>query len=309
MPRSLMPALAVLAAGAATLPPMIFDADGLAADERVDFAGASPLGLTYRLLRDVEAQAIRRSDAVITRSTAAGAILHARAGAPVGRDRFHVVTNGRDADLFAPGDAATRAASRAGLGFAEQTPLVVYAGSIGPQYRFDLLAGFMRQVTERRPDARLLVLSHDAARARAELARWDPLLAAHALVRAAAFDEVPALLAAADCGIAFRAESFSTVAVAPVKLSEYLLCGVPVIGTRTIGDTAAAVAAGVLLDPLADPSAGAAWFVQTVLPRREALRQAARQVGLDNFSLARSVADYRRALDHVADRPRTLRLS
>ena len=39
MPRSLMPALATLAAGGAKLAPILFDADGLAADERVEFGG------------------------------------------------------------------------------------------------------------------------------------------------------------------------------------------------------------------------------------------------------------------------------
>lgn len=306
MPRSLMPALAVLAAGGPALRPMIFDADGLAADERVEFAGQSPLGASYRLLRDIEAQAVRRADAVITRSAAAADVLLARAGPPVARDRFHVVTNGRDAGVFTPGDAVSRAATRDTLGIARNAPLVVYAGSIGPQYRFDLLAGFMREARRRLPDTQLLVLSRDVEQARRELARWDADLARLALIRSAAFDAVPALVAAADLGVAFRADSFSTAAVAPVKLSEYLLCGVPVIGTRTIGDTAAALDAGVLFDPGQDPAAGAAWFQDAVLPRRAALRDAARQVGCANFSLTRSVDDYRSALGHVADRPRAI---
>jgi hypothetical protein len=107
---------------------------------------------------------------------------------------------------------------------------------------------------------------------------------------------VPRYLAAADIGAAFRTATFSTRAVAPVKLSECLLCGVPVVGTSSIGDTAAAVEAGVFFPDDAGVEAAAQWAVTQVLPQRESFRVRARQVGLDRFSLARSVADYRAAI-------------
>ena len=51
MPRSLMPALAVLAMGSHRGLKLVFDADGFAADERVDFGGLSPKSATYWILR------------------------------------------------------------------------------------------------------------------------------------------------------------------------------------------------------------------------------------------------------------------
>jgi glycosyltransferase involved in cell wall biosynthesis len=107
---------------------------------------------------------------------------------------------------------------------------------------------------------------------------------------------VPCYLAAADIGAAFRTASFSTRAVAPVKLSECLLCGVPVVGTASIGDTQAAVEAGVFFSDDASMAAAADWAVNSVLPQREAFRDRARQVGLARFSLSRSVADYQAAI-------------
>ncbi|MGE5064161.1 MAG: hypothetical protein ACM3IG_08850, partial [Myxococcales bacterium] len=50
MPRSILPALAVLAGGGRRLRPMLYDADGLEADERVDFRGLSRGNPVYRLL-------------------------------------------------------------------------------------------------------------------------------------------------------------------------------------------------------------------------------------------------------------------
>jgi glycosyltransferase involved in cell wall biosynthesis len=116
----------------------------------------------------------------------------------------------------------------------------------------------------------------------------------------AAPNEVPRYLAAADVGAAFRTPTFSTRGVAPVKLSEYLLCGVPVVGTAGIGDTAAAQEAGMFFDDRQGMAAAAEWVLGTVLPVREEVRRTARRVGVNRFSLRRSVEDYLAAINGLA---------
>ena len=49
--------------------------------------------------------------------------------------------------------------------------------------------------------------------------------------------EVPFYLNAGDVAFALRQPSFSMQGVAPIKLGEYLLCGLPVIASKGIGDT------------------------------------------------------------------------
>lgn len=293
MPRSLMPALAVIRAGGPKLRPMIFDADGLAADERVEVSGLSPSSATYRLLRDVEAQAVRLSGSVIVRSAAAAQVLWHRAGPPVTADRFHVVANGRDAGLYGPLDPEQRRIVRAELGVAPEAPLLVYAGSIGPQYRFDRVVAFSAEVAKARPDARLLVLTGSPDEARAAL---SGLTQSTPIVMKVPPESVARYLAASDLGLAFRSASFAMQGVAPVKLSEYLLCGLPVVGTAGIGDTAPAEEAGVFLDSDADSTAAAQWLLEKVLPARDEYRARSRDVGLRHFSLERSVADYAHAI-------------
>ncbi|MEO8548138.1 MAG: glycosyltransferase [Sphingomicrobium sp.] len=297
MPRSLIPVLAVLAAGPARLPPILFDADGLAADEKVEFAGLNPRGPAYRVLRWIERAAICRSAQVLVRTEVAADILAARAG--VERDRFTIVANGRDPELFHPADPAQRAATRAELGIAPDAPLLVYAGSVGPQYRFDLIAQTALAVRARRPDARLLILTGEPDAARSAL---GVKALGMTIIRKAASAEVPASLAAADAGLAFRATSFSTQAIAPIKLGEYLLCGLPVIGTAAVGDAAVAVKEGVFLDEAVGPDRAAIWLSETVLADRTGLAQRARTVGLERFSLARSVQDYLTALTAACGR-------
>ena len=292
MPRSLMPALAVLAAGGRKLGPLLFDADGLAADERVDVAGLSPTGATYRMLRDIEAQMVRVSTAILTRTQRAAEILHHRAGPPVSLASFHVVANGRDEGVFHPFEERARAETRRRLGVAEGSPLLAYAGSVGPQYRLESMKSLLGEVRRLRPDARLLLMTGSPELAAEAMADQSSA----AIVIRAEPSEVPRYLAAADVGLAYRSTSFSMQAVAPVKLSEYLLCGLPVIGTGAIGDTSAVIGEGLFFDDEAGSAAAAGWLVDEVLPRREAYRARARAAGQAQFSLRRSVDDYARAL-------------
>ena len=290
MPRSLMPAIAVLAAGADDLPPIIFDADGLAADERVEVGGLSATSLTYRMLRDVEAQIVRRSTKVITRTQASAEILFHRAGPPVAPSRFAVVSNGRDDRHFHPEDAEGRAVVRSRLNLDQSAPLLVYAGSVGPQYRLDAVKSLFAEILRLRADSRLLFLTGQPELAARELEQ------PRALVMRVPPDEVPAYLAAGDAGLAYRTTGFAMQGVAPIKLSEYLLCGTPVVGTAGVGNTAAAISEGVFLDDQTGSAAAAKWVVDQVLPKREEFRAKARSIGVEHYSLASTVEEYRRAI-------------
>jgi glycosyltransferase involved in cell wall biosynthesis len=55
--------------------------------------------------------------------------------------------------------------------------------------------------------------------------------------------EVSGYLSASDVGIAFYKPTFSRLATSPVKVSEYLACGLPVIVNAGVGDSDTFVAA------------------------------------------------------------------
>ena len=301
MARSTLPALATMLALRDSQCRMVFDADGLPLDERVDFAGQSPSGLAHRLLRDVEAQAVRRADVVLTRSSKAVEILQARAGAGTSVEKFHVVTNGRNAECFKPANTTESAQVRRNLGLTMDTPLIVYAGSMGPQYCMDEMLRLFALVHDRRPDAHLLVLTGSPEAVRPALDR-KPQLNGCVTTLTVPAQVVPQYLGCADLGLALRQPSFSMQAVAPIKLGEYLLCGLPVVATAGIGDTEAISAdAGMLLQRMDDSElkAAADWFIDSVLPQRENYRASSRAVGLNRFSLEVSAVSYQKALQHL----------
>lgn len=297
-PRSLIPAaMALLACRLAPHLRLVFDADGLMADERVDFAGLSPSSPLYRLLRDAEAEATRKASAVIVRTSRARAILAARAGAGTSEDKIFVVPNGKDAALFAPRDADSCREARAARGIDSSAPWLVYVGSLGPQYFPEAMLRLAAEVQQRSSSARLTLFTRHQAAA-SELLRGAGVRGVD--VDALSPERVPQVLAAADLGIALRATTFSQAAVSPIKVAEYLLCGTPVVASPA-GDLAVQLAdcAGALLlaRPGEEELRGAArWFTDDVLPNRDARRSVSRARALQLFSLETCVQGYAAAL-------------
>lgn len=304
MARSTLPALSSLLALRTGSQHLIFDADGLPLDERVDFAGQSPSGLVYRLLRDVEAQAVRKADVILTRSQKAIGILYARAGAGTLYDKFFVVGNGRDSTLFSPGLQLERQRIRKRLGIGVEAPLVVYAGSLGPQYCPAAMLELFRMIRKTKPDSHFLVLTGSTNVMNKILASETDLKSSLTVMRLEAW-EVPTYISAADLGLSFRESAFSMQAVSPIKIGEYLLCGVPVVANVGIGDSHfIGNQAGFLIDNCNSKTLAAVskWFVNEVLPRRNDFRLKSRSVGLAHFSLDSCVNVYREALMRIRDK-------
>lgn len=303
MPRSTLPVFSCMRALRGKRLPMVFDADGLPLDERVDFSGMQPTGLAYRFLRDIEAQGVRRADVVLTRTRRAADILLARAGAGTPLERFHQVGNGRDASRFTLLDAGNRSRVRHRLGIESDAPLLVYAGSLGEQYCLPEMLELFLNILRCRPHARFLILTGSPEIAVAETDKHAELKG-KVIVRSVSPDEVPSFLASADLGLGLRETSFSMQGVAPIKLGEYLLCGVPVVATTGIGDTDNITGdIGCLVEDHDRETLEhcATWFVERVLADREGFRARARELGVAQYSLRASVDSYRRALTAAID--------
>ena len=278
----------------------IYDADGLSADERVEFGGWPQGGLRYRIFRRLERASIRRAAVTLVRTQRAVDILTERAG--ISPERFVVVANGKDADVFNVGDESSRLGTREALGVPAAAPLLVHVGSAGPQYEPGFTMDVFRAVHRDHPDARLLLLtatiSHDRFRAMAADLPDDALA-----IQQAAPDDVPALLAAADVGLAFRTPTLSQQAVAPIKVAEYLLCGLPVAYSCGVGDLDEQLhpPVGFAVDGATPDDARkvADWVSGQVLAERDELRTTARALGVERFSLDVGAAAYRRAFNRA----------
>jgi hypothetical protein len=302
--RSTLPAFAsILALRRFPTVQMIFDADGLPHDERVDFSGWSPNGGAYRLLRDLEALAIRRASAVLTRSRKAVEILLARAGAGTTRDKFLVVSNGRDENLFRPVSINDRNAVRSELGITSSAPLIVFVGSsIEGKYCGREMLQFFRIIQRRSANARMLLLMGSPPELDKLLVDFEDIRSSCIAMRVSPTD-VAYYLSAADLGLAFIRPSFSMQAAAAIKVGEYLLCGLPTLTTRAIGDTDEILSDGIghAMNELSlqDMEVAAEWFFNIAVPDMDGFRARCRQAGVVNFGLHSAVAKYESVIGGV----------
>lgn len=283
--RSLVPAAACLTVG---LPRrrFVFDADGLAADEKAEHMGWGETHPRYRAARLLESVALRRACVTATRTQRARETLLER-----GAGQVVVAPNGSDPNRFRLLDERTRREKRLARGLSDADVMVIYAGSIGAQYRPDLMREFVEQLRRvRRGRVAFRVLSGNAEAARRVFVGVDDMT-----IASVAPSQVAEELALADLAIALREPRFSQRAVSPVKLGEYLLCGLPVVLNAGVGDLDQLVGAneGMFVESL---------DIQGVRRAAESLdlerfdRAHVRQVGLERFSLSVATAGYGRAV-------------
>lgn len=229
MPRSTFPAMIVNQIKNKDFQ-IIFDADGLPIEERIDFAGLKKESFQYKLMKSAETKMLKSADAVITRSQKAIDIHTAHIGESY-RSKFSVVFNGRDKNRFAY-QPHLREEPRQELGLKDEL-LLVYAGSLGPQYCLTEMLEILKEYAETR-EAKFLILTGNTEFAEQNI----PLeLKPHVILKSVPAEKVSFYLNGGDVAFGLRKPTFSMQGVAPIKLGEYLLCGLPVIASKGIGDT------------------------------------------------------------------------
>jgi len=229
MPRSTFPAMMVNQIKNRNFK-VIFDADGLPIEERIDFAGLKKDSFQYKLMKSAETKMLKNADAVITRSDKAIDV-HINNIGEDNRHKFSVVFNGRDKDIFELNNDS-RLDARKELRL-ENEFLFVYAGSLGPQYCFPEMLEIFK-IYSQKNKSKFLILTGNTEFAEQNIPKD---LQSNIILKSVKSDEVPFYLNAADSAFALRKPTFSMQGVAPIKLGEYLLCGLPVIASKGIGDT------------------------------------------------------------------------
>jgi len=230
MPRSTFPALMLNLIKLNDIR-LIFDADGLPLEERVDFAGLSPKSKQYRWLKKQEKRMLEKADAVITRSKKSIDI-HLHTIGNQYHAKFFVVHNGKNPDFFQR-DEYARIQKRKEFNLDKTEKVFIYCGSLGPQYGWNEMLEIFRGYAIHHP-ARWFIITGDRDYA---LTRVPEDMKDKIFVQSVPFMMVPPYLNMADVAFAIRKPSFSMQGVSPIKLGEYLLMGIPTIASKDIGDT------------------------------------------------------------------------
>ncbi|MCS5704704.1 hypothetical protein NZK27_00720 [Synechococcus sp. FGCU-3] len=239
----------------------------------------------------MEAQLVRISKCVIVRTPKASKILIARGGPGVLEANFHVLPNGRDTSVFRPLDVAQRDSIRSQLGINSTTHLLIYAGSVGPQYCLRETLAIFERFENSYGSAHLIILTFSCKEAEDIVKGWGGNRECITILSASA-DRAPLIIGAADVGLALRSSAFSMQAVSPVKIGEYLLCGLPVITSNI--DGVSALSQSSVVHVLQDTSVSTldhsvAWLHSICCRNRGSVQAEARSLGIEHFSLEKSL--------------------
>jgi len=220
---------------------MIFDLRGLMADEYVDANHWRKGGIRYRITKRMERRALAGADGIVTLTERVWPEIKSW---DVLRERdvvHEVVPCCVDLDLFRF-DPAARERRREELGI-QRRLVLVYSGSIGGWYLTDQMADFFAALLRMRSDAHFLWLTQGPAQMIDNLMSERGVTAAQYTILSAAPSDVWSYLSAGDAGIAFYKPAFSRMATSPVKIAEYLACGLPLVINAGIGDSDAVITA------------------------------------------------------------------
>ncbi len=205
---------------------LFVDADGPLSQEYVDAGAWKEGSLGHRITAWGERRAIELADVVaVLTEHRKDEISPWLFGTPV-----HVLPCAVDANRFRP-TPERRDAIRAELGLTGT--VLVYAGKPGGWYDTEEMVAFLSAAKDVFPSLTLLVLTREDDSAFSALCRGAgiPLV-----TRAVPLEEMPAYLSAADAGLCFLRPFPSKLSCSPIKLGEYLACGLPVVSTSGCGD-------------------------------------------------------------------------
>lgn len=196
--------------------------------------------LVYRWLKRKEGGLVRDADKVVCLTQRAAGILSRwyladRADA---LRHFQVIPCCADFSLFDPAQVsdAQRAAARRRADIPDGVFVLLYLGSLGPDYLLPEMVSLFRALLEVRPESIFLFVANNGhALVEREFTRQGVDIERFRLVNADR-REVPHYVALADSAVIFIRSIESKAGCSPTKLAELFACNVPVIANAGVGD-------------------------------------------------------------------------
>jgi hypothetical protein len=113
---------------------------------------------------------------------------------------------------------------------------MIYSGSLGGNYRTDLVLKCFKYLLEQRPDAYFLFITHSSPELLEREVNNSGIARDRFRQVKAAYAEVGHYLMAGDVGMVMYNRGFSVIGRSPTKLGEYWACGLKAISAKGIGD-------------------------------------------------------------------------
>lgn len=204
-------------------------------------------------------------------------------------------------DVFKPYDAEIRKAKRREYNIPEDSTVMLYSGSVGANYRTDLVLRFFIELKKKRPNAHLVFLSHSdhsIIKGEIEKSGVDPK---DCRIKSVRYHEVSANLMVGDIGLIMYNLGFSVIGRSPTKLGEYWASGLTCLSAKKIGDLEPIIVkypnSGVLINNLEDQKEFERGIEEILnLPRD---RNKLMEYSLDYFALKKGCKGYQTVYNNL----------
>lgn len=216
-------------------------------------------GLRYWYIRYVEKKEFRKSD----RLSCVSENLKGYIGAQVGRREISVIPSCFDQKKFFF-DSEARKQIRARYRLTDDCNLICYSGGLALWQRVGDIISLFEKLAHTDLQYRFLFVTKETKKLQELLGRTT-LSTDSYHIESCAQDEVYRYLSAADAGIIMRDDTVVNNVASPIKIGEYLGCGLPLILTKGIGDFSELIPQadiGLLLDESGDLAMQVISFMQ-----------------------------------------------
>ena len=149
---------------------------------------------------------------------------------------IYVIPTCVDFTIFKPFDINVKNSVRSKLNISDESIVLVYSGSMGGNYRTDVVFGIFKTLIRIKVDAILLLITlADSDYIKNEIIKYDVPEEKVKIVKSS-FLDVYKYLMVGDIGLIFYDNSFSAIGRSPTKLGEYWASGIPFISSEKTGD-------------------------------------------------------------------------
>jgi glycosyltransferase involved in cell wall biosynthesis len=198
----------------------------------------SPYKFVYRAFKLREPRYFAAADHVVTLTKRAAHILQDWYPSPEKEAHYTVIPCCADFDHFDTRkvDRARIDTLRASLGFDRDDPVLLYLGSIGPDYLVEEMMQLFREMVALRSNARFLFVSNNGQERIEAVRRTMGIPETSVRFVTSSRDDVPAYLALSTLSVFFYRADLSRAGCSPTKLAELMAANIPVIGNTGVGD-------------------------------------------------------------------------
>jgi len=199
-----------------------------------------PFKFVYRYLKKIEGPLILEADKVVCLTQSARTILSGcyLSDSPGSDDHFQIIPCCADFQHFDLSNVSQTDTDnvRSNTGIAADDFVLLYLGSLGPDYLLKHMITLFRQLLAVQPKSRFLFVSNNGSELVDAECAAQGISHESILFLSANRKDIPTFLSVADMSVVFIRGDLSKAGCSPTKLAELFACGVPVIANTGVGD-------------------------------------------------------------------------